>query len=702
MMKNSLVSIVTMFASCQAFVADPLRSVSSIAASKLLSSHLQLAKQTEPFSSLGEDTDIQAKLDRLENNDVDPKIVQDESMENNAFNASTNDTTGTLEDLLQQQEDLIRQQKSNENNDLIASCDYLLETRDPFFKLIEADISDPTMKIVSSEIGVRELVQTTIKRVTGDKIPDSSRVPIDLLLSRGVDTIEDIALHLARIPYMKGSTELHPPIEQRRKTVVILGSGWAAHALMKVADSTKLRLIVVSPSNHFVFTPMLASSAVGTVEYRSMTEAVRTANPMIDDYLEGEAVGIDVQDKTVSVQLKSLLNGVREGDPPILELQYDHLIVSVGCQVEYKGVPGAEKAFRLKTTDDAVKLRKAIGECLEYASRPDVAGPDHVQERRSRATFLIVGGGPTGVELAGEMLDLASDITRPLKGTYPKLNGDIQVVLAHSGPDLVPQFEKTLRQEALNSLQKKGAKVFLNARVNEVGDGFATLSTRKNDPNTGEVVGCDEFTLSTGITVWCAGTAPVDFVKQLLAQLPEAARNRDGRIRVDKWLRPQMPTRELMGSVLVLGDAAAFPECDEEIATDQLLPQTAQVAGQQGAYAARMLTRGYNLSGLPVPLLEEGLQDLDPWMLQWLKLRGITRAPPFQFLNLGLLAYLGGNEALTQVQIGNFPLFSYFGSIAFVLWRSVYLVKQVATRNRVLVTFDWIKSSIFGRDMTRF
>lgn len=71
------------------------------------------------------------------------------------------------------------------------------------------------------------------------------------------------------------------------------------------------------------------------------------------------------------------------------------------------------------------------------------------------------------------------------------------------------------------------------------------------------------------------------------------------------------------------------------------------------------------------------------------------------FLNLGLLAYVGGGEALSQVELGDFPIFSYAGSISFVLWRSVYLVKQVATRNRVLVTFDWIKSSLFGRDITR-
>jgi NADH dehydrogenase FAD-containing subunit len=558
-------------------------------------------------------------------------------------------------------------------------------------------------------VGVKQWVQNSVKKYNLEQngLPDSSQLPIDVLWQRTLDTMEDIGAHLRRIPYENGDQVLSKEEERTRKTVVILGSGWAAHALMKVADCRKLRLIVVSPSNHFVFTPMLASSAVGTVEYRSMTESVRSANPMIDDYLEGKAMAINVPDQTVTVQLNSLLDGVREGRPPTMELAYDHLIVSVGCRVDDKGVPGAQKASRLKSIDDAIHLRKSIGECFEYASRPDVAGPEHTEERTRRATFLIVGGGATGVELAGELLDLAQDITRPHKGAYPKLQGNVRVVVAHSGAELVPQFDENLRPEALHSLEKKGAEVILNTRVTEVGDGFAKLSTKMIDEETGEVTGRDEFTLPTGLTVWCAGTAPVPLVDQLLQQLPESVRNYDGRIKVDKWMRPAMPKKELLGSILVLGDAAAFPESDQQISDNSLLPQTAQVAGQQGAYAARILSRGYYLTS-DRPVLPSGTEDFsdnvfnDLAMARWLEVRGLATAPQFVFLNLGLLAYLGGGEALSQVQVGDFTLFSYFGSVAFVLWRSVYLVKQVATRNRVLVTFDWIKSAIFGRDMTRF
>jgi NADH dehydrogenase FAD-containing subunit len=365
-----------------------------------------------------------------------------------------------------------------------------------------------------------------------------------------------------------------------------------------------------------------------------------------------------------------------------------------------------EKALRLKTLDDARKLRQAIGECFEYSSRPDVAGPDKTQERTNRATIVICGGGPTGIEIAGEIHDLANDITRKNGGSYPNLAGNIRVVLVHGGSELVPQFDPSLRNEALKSLRKKGIEVFLSTRVTEVMDGKVRLSQKVFNED-GNVQGQEDFELPAGLTVWCAGTSPVAFTDKLLSQLPEAARNKDGRIKVDKWMRPVMPHDELMGSVFVLGDAAAFPEGNEEIAFDKTLPQTAQVAGQQGAYLARLLSRGYALDTTPPSLPDMTEEDKmsvfnDPLTRTWLRLRDLAIADEFVFLNLGLLAYLGGGEALTQIQLGDFPLFNYFGSIAFVLWRSVYLVKQVATRNRVLVTFDWIKSALFGRDLTRF
>ncbi len=208
----------------------------------------------------------------------------------------------------------------------LSDFDFVLNDKE----LIE---SDPALNLVSSEIGVKEYF--TKKYSPAIANASKSGLPISVLLERTFDTVEDVWEHLRRMPYENGWAKITPEEELTRKTVVVLGSGWAAHALMKVANTNKLRLIVVSPSNHFVFTPMLASASVGTVEYRSMTESVRSANGMIEEYIEGKAVGLDLQSKKVTVKLNSLLKEFREGDPPTLELEYDHLVVAVGCKVRY-------------------------------------------------------------------------------------------------------------------------------------------------------------------------------------------------------------------------------------------------------------------------------------------------------------------------------------------------------------------------------
>ena len=210
----------------------------------------------------------------------------------------------------------------------------------------------------------------------------------------------------------------------------------------------------------------------------------------------------------------------------------------------------------------------------------------------------------------------------------------------------------------------------------------------------------EKETIPVGLTVWAAGNPACALCRYALGKIYLRALG-VGEAEL-KWISGcVVPTDnpETFGSILVLGDAACFIDKSEKVP----LPQTAQVAGQQGAYAARLLTRGYDMAVTPptIPTTEDGVSADKNLAAAWLKLRGLDKAPGFSFLNLGMLAYVGGGEALSQVQVGDVPVFSYAGSVAFLLWRSVYLVKQVATRNRVLVTFDWIKSALFGRDITR-
>mmetsp|Transcript_47135 Transcript_47135/g.57022 ORF Transcript_47135/g.57022 Transcript_47135/m.57022 type:complete len:367 (-) Transcript_47135:132-1232(-) len=364
-------------------------------------------------------------------------------------------------------------------------------------------------------------------------------------------------------------------------------------------------------------------------------------------------------------------------------------------------VTGAkEHCFNLKTSQDSKRLRTAIGEALEYASRPDVQefyydGEEEKvmakEERRRRVRIAVVGGGPTGVELCGELKDFFSQVCGFPDGAYQHLKDDISVMLIHGGSDLLPAMDKDLRDRALESLQSQGVQIRLNTRLKEVGRDYITIFEKGNT--------AAEETIPVGITVWAAGNAPVPFVKELLSQLPPSAAGSAGRVNVDSWLRCPTPTEDTFGSILVLGDVACFQAEKEKFDDEpQILPQTAQVAGQQGAFAARLLNRGYDLQRTPPKLPESAESSL---LRTWLIARGLEEATGYNFLSLGLLAYIGQEEALNQVAIGNVPLFNYSGKIAFALWRSVYLTKQASTRNQALIAFDWLRTTTFGRDITR-
>jgi len=502
--------------------------------------------------------------------------------------------------------------------------------------------------------------------------------PVGSAVEQALDTVEDAVMHFRR---MMVESELRAKRERSGKErVVLLGSGWAAHALMKVIDAAQFDVTVVSPTNHFLFTPMLPSAAVGTVEYRSMTESVRRSNPLVD-YVEGSAVDVDPSKQTVKVELVPF----HEGDPPAFrDVAYDRLVVACGVRVNDGVVTGAsEYCYKLKECDDAVKLRRAVSSRFETA----VATTEDVELRRRLLTFVVVGGGPTGVELAGELSDFIKDVSR----RFPTLDPtEPRVVLIHAGQQVLQQFEAPQRAEGLRVLRDVlGVEVVLGAKVKAVE--AERLSFRRSD-------GAEEV-LPYGVAIWCAGTAPQPFMETLLSRLPaSAARGRF--LAVDDWLRVNLtssssssPEKDIrQGSILALGDCARL---------ETPLPATAQVAAQQGAFVARFLNRNYDLAQTPPTVIDAAFEDRFFEKFWLYDIRRATTAPTFDFLDLGQLAYLGAGNALAEVSFNDFPLGAYVGSTGYLLWKSVYVVKQVATRNRLLITFDWLKAFLFGRDITR-
>ena len=168
----------------------------------------------------------------------------------------------------------------------------------------------------------------------------------------------------------------------------MVGSGWGAHALLKIIETEEYHVICVSPRPYFIFTPMLASCTTGTVEYRSIVEPIRAANPFVD-YIEGEVIDIDPYNKQIQVtsSLQALLsNDIHNPLRKEFNITYDKLIYSAGAQVADFGTPGVqENCYFIKEIDDVRKIKSRILKTFELASLPST--PSEILE--SLLTFVV-------------------------------------------------------------------------------------------------------------------------------------------------------------------------------------------------------------------------------------------------------------------------------------------------------------------------
>ena len=309
--------------------------------------------------------------------------------------------------------------------------------------------------------------------------------------------------------------------------------------------------------------------------------------------------------------------------------------------------------------------------------------------------------GPTGIEFASELRDL---IEEDLPQYYPKLLKYVQIKVIEAGPTVLAPFDKELQDEAIRQFQRpvnfKNADVLryipedyeitqlcLGCPVKEVKEKTILLSDGREGPY--------------GLAVWAGGNGPLPITLQLVDALGEAqAKEQDvarGRLAIDPWLRA------IGGD----GDILSFGDCS--CITQGQLPATAQVASQQGEYLAQLFNKKYNMSPqlteegiFPPPKVEDGTVTTISDAISSFSTGTSEYARPFQFLNLGILAYTGGGSALAQVEVvpEKNPLKGK-GKIGNAIWRSVYLSKQVSWRNRLLVLNDWTRRRLFGRDITR-
>lgn len=468
------------------------------------------------------------------------------------------------------------------------------------------------------------------------------------------------------------------PFDPEKKTLVVLGSGWGSTSLLKTLDTTDYNVVVVSPKNFFLFTPLLPSVAVGTLNNRSIIQSIRyiTRHKARNvSVIEAEATDVDPFNKTITFKDTSEIKGAVSSTT----IPYDYLVYGVGAETQTFNIPGVkEHACFMKELHDAERFQNEFIDCLETAAFP---GQDP-QEVERLLHMVVVGGGPTGVELSGELHDYLED---DLKSWYPELAGKIRITLVEALPSVLPMFSKQLIDYTESTFKESKIDILTKTMVKEVKERSVVL--QMPDKSIKE--------MPCGLLVWAAGNRGRKITQDLMAKLPDAQTNKRG-IMVDDFLR----MKGAEDSIFAIGDCTATSYAP-----------TAQVASQQGAYLARQLHHMAKRDQLveklgkleslaaTVPDEEEkkkALREVEVSKKQLAKIK----LRPFEYSHQGSLAYIGSDKAIADLPFMNGNL-ATGGVATYLFWRSAYLSTLFSLRNRTLVATDWLKVKLFGRDVAR-
>ncbi|RDA91407.1 hypothetical protein CP533_6898 [Ophiocordyceps camponoti-saundersi (nom. inval.)] len=464
-----------------------------------------------------------------------------------------------------------------------------------------------------------------------------------------------------------------------KERIVILGSGWAGYALARTLSPAKATRIMISPRSHFVFTPLLASTSVGTLEFRAAIEPVRRLG--LDQFLQGWATDVDLERKVVRVEA-STSGKVGAGKGAEIEVPYDKLVLAMGCYSQTFGIEGVrEHACFLRDIGDARVIRQRVLAVFEKAALPSTTDA----ERRKLLHFAVVGGGPTGIEFAGELHDLVHD---DLSRLYPGLMPFVAVTIYDIAPKVLPMFDQKLASYATEMFRRQGIRVKTEHHLERIRrEGDALMLRIREEP--------DEQ--PAGLVVWSTGLMQNPLTGKLTSRhlaggLGRIARDgRTGAIVTDEHLRVQLDPDGSSGSsashssssspssssssstttttpTTTLPDVYAMGDCTA--VQNQRYPATAQVASQQAAYLGRQLN--------------QGTADSDS-------------SPVFRFRNWGSMAYLGSWRAIHQSSADELT-----GRAAWILWRTAYLTRSMSLRNKLMIPVYWLVTWIFGRDVSRF
>ncbi len=409
-----------------------------------------------------------------------------------------------------------------------------------------------------------------------------------------------------------------PPYGEFEKKVLVVGGGFggytAATDLCKlVEDRDDVGVLVIARDNFFTFWPLVPGIVSSDIDARNVAQPLRRALILAGaSFRRAQITGVDSERKVVKAA-----GGI--------EFPYDQLIISLGGQPNFFGIPGVEEhSLTMRGVEDAERVRNRVIERFEEVSliRDDV--PD------SKLTFVVIGGGATGVEVASEIHSLVHEALAP---DYPNIDPHrVRVYLLEGLPNILPELDPALRRAARTRLANERIEVMTGAMAEEITANCVKLRGGREIP--------------TENVIWTAGNRPNMAIKDLGLPFDE----RTG-IPVDLTLKV-----DGLEDIWAIGDCAAVQDVRQE--DGRIVPPTAQAAIQEGHVVARNVLKTIGGEG-----------DLDK----------------FEYKPLGQLVELGSDFAVNEVMGVRFS-----GALAAIFWRLTYLVRLNSPQSKAHVAADWL------------
>jgi NADH dehydrogenase len=417
--------------------------------------------------------------------------------------------------------------------------------------------------------------------------------------------------------------------------VVIVGAGFGGLNAAESLAGAPVSITVIDRKNHHTFQPLLyqvATAGLSPGEIAAPIRSILSRHKNVE-VLMAEVTGFDLDRRVVKTAVQN----------EVQEVRYDSLIVAAGASHAYFGHDEWQTlAPGLKTIEDALEIRRRVLLAFELAERRASAG-----ESCDPLNFVVVGAGPTGVELAGTLAEICRHaLAHDFRAIDPRR---ARIHLIEGGPHVLPAYPEDLSRSALEQLQRLGVEVLTSTMVTKIEPGIIHMG---------------ETRMNAAVILWAAGVAASQLGKKLGVPVDRA-----GRVLVNPDLSlPNHP------EVFVIGDLAALKD-----ASGKMLPGVAPVAILEGRFVAKLIRRE-NESGAP----SFSRSSREETALSLSKGGGVDSRPAFHYHDKGSLATIGRAAAVAQ-----FGKIHISGFMAWLAWLFVHILFLIGFRNRLLVFIQW-------------